>query len=396
MPQKIAAIVGDLAAAEEVKALKDLMRAFGVSNLECRQDGAKYGASPRQGYLFNATLAGIDAADAILLIGTNPRWEAPVLNARLRKIWLNGKLRVANVGAAHDLTYPVEQLGSDPRVLADIAAGTHPFAQILKDAKRPALILGAGAVTRADGAAILEIAARIASTTGMIGPASTAAEGGWNGFNVLHTAASRVGALDLGFVPGAGGKDMAGILDAAAKGEIEFVYLLGADEFDMGRLGKAFVVYQGTHGDAGAERADVVLPGAAYTEKSGLYANTEGRVQLANRATFPPGDAKEDWAILRALSDVAGKRLPYDDIETLRQAIIADAPHFATRDEAPASVGADPKVWNAIGVAGPVESSRPLKSAISDFYLTNPIARASITMAECSRLFVERPTMAAE
>ena len=399
-PRKIAALVGDLAAAEEIKALKDLMRAFGVASIDCRQDGAKLPASPRQAYLFNTRFRGVEAADAALLIGTNPRWEAPVLNARIRKTWINGALRIANAGVPYDLTYPVEQLGASPSVLAEIASGVHAFAQILRDAKRPMLILGQGALARPDGAAILHLAVRIASATGMIGPAGSAAEGGWNGFNVLHTAAARVGALDLGFVPDAGGRDTAGILEGASKGEIDFVYLLGADEIDTNRLGRAFVVYQGTHGDAGAHRADVILPGAAYTEKSGLYVNSEGRVQLANRATFPPGDAKEDWAILRALSDVAGKRLPYDDIEMLRRAIVADAPHFAARDEAPQSAGADPAIWpaiwNAIGVPGAVDTNIPLASPIADFYLTNPIARASETMAECSRLFVQRTQMAAE
>jgi NADH-quinone oxidoreductase subunit G len=392
----IAAIAGDLAAAEEIKALKDLMGSFGATSLDCRQDGAKLPPAPRQAYLFNTTLQGVDAADAILLIGTNPRWEAPSLNARIRRVWLNSGLRVANVGASYDLTYPVEQLGASASVLENIANGDHAFAQVLKDAKRPMLILGQGALSRGDGAAILHLARRIAAETGMIGPAGSAEEGGWNGFNVLHGAASRVGALDLGFVPTNGGRDVAGILDGAQKGEIGFVYLLGADELDMNRLGRAFVVYQGTHGDAGAHRADVVLPGAAYTEKSGLYVNTEGRVQLANRATFPPGEAKEDWAILRALSDVLGKRLPYDSIEALRAAIVAEAPHFALRDQAPAQPGADPAIWNAIGIAGAVDANAGLASPIADFYFTNPIARASVTMAECSRVLVRAEPMAAE
>jgi NADH-quinone oxidoreductase subunit G len=392
-PEKMAAIAGDLAAAEEIKALKDLMDALGAANLECRQDGAKLQTSPRQSYLFNTTIAGVEAADAVLLIGTNPRWEAPVLNARIRKTWLVGNIRIANVGAAYDLTYPVEQLGASAEVLEAIANGAHPFAQVLKDAKRPMLILGPGAIARADGAAILKLAAKIAADTGMIGPTGSAAEGGWNGFNVLHTAASRVAALDLGFVKG---RDMAGILEGAGKGEIDFVYLLGADEFEMAKLGNAFVIYQGTHGDAGAHRADVILPGAAYTEKSGIYVNFEGRVQFAKRATFPLGSAKEDWAILRALSDVLGKRLPYDDADALRRAIIAEVPSFGTLDVTPAHPGADPAIWNVIGVAGAV-SNAPLSSPISDFYLTNPIARASDTMAECSRIFVSGQTqMAAE
>jgi NADH-quinone oxidoreductase subunit G len=395
-PWKMAALVGDLAAAEEVKALKDLMTSFGVANLDCRVDGAKVAGKPRENYLFNTTFAGVEAADAILLIGTNPRWEAPVLNARIRKTWLNGNLRVASIGHPFDLTYPVEQSGASVSVLEQIADGTHAFAQVLRDAKRPMLILGQGALARADGAAIQHLAQRIASSTGMIGPAGSPAEGGWNGFNVLHTAASRVGALDLGFVPGSDGRGTEEILDATSKGDIEFVYLLGVDEIDMARLAGAFVVYQGTHGDAGAHRADVVFPGGAYTEKSGLYVNSEGRVQLAARATFPPGEAKEDWAILRALSDIAGRKLPYDDIEGVRRAIIADAPHFAVRDAVPAHKGADPAIWNAIGTVGPVDRQRPLSSPIADFYLTNPIARASETMAECSRLFVQQSKLAAE
>jgi NADH-quinone oxidoreductase subunit G len=230
----------------------------------------------------------------------------------------------------------------------------------------------------------------------MIGPAGTVAEGGWNGFNVLHTAASRVAALDLGFLPQPGGRDMRSILDGSTKGDIDLVYLLGADELDASRLGRAFVIYQGTHGDAGAQRADIVLPGAAYTEKTGLYINSEGRVQLAERATFPPGEAREDWAILRALSGALGKPLPYNDIEALRRAIISDAPHFMQRNTLPASMGTDPAIWEKIGAPGPVNGQLPLQSSIDDYYLTNPIARASTTMAECSRLFVKPSRMAAE
>jgi len=395
-PWKMAALAGDLAAAEDVKALKDLMTSFGVPNLDCRTDGSKIAAAPRENYLFNTTFAGVEAADAILLIGTNPRWEAPVLNARIRKTWLGGSVAIAGIGQPCDLSYPVEQLGASPGVLEELADGTHDFAQVLRDAKRPILILGAGALARPDGAAIQHLAQRIAAATGMIGPAGTTAEGGWNGFNVLHTAASRVGALDLGFLPGPDGRDANAILDGASSGDIEFVYLLGVDEIDTARLAGAFVVYQGTHGDVGAHRADVAFPGAAYTEKSGLYVNSEGRVQLAGRATFPPGEGKEDWAILRALSDVAGRRLPYDDLDGVRRAIIADAPHFAVRDAAPAQKGADPTIWTAIGTSGPVDRQRPLSSPIADFYLTNPIARASETMAECSRLFVQTSKLAAE
>jgi len=394
-PERMAAIVGDLAAAEEIKALKDLMTALGSPHLDCRQDGAKLEPIPRQSYLFNTSIEGVEAADALLLIGTNLRWEAPVLNVRVRKTWLSGSIQIANIGAAYELTYPVHQLGETPVMLQRIAEGAHPFAEVLKAAKRPMLILGPGAIARPDGAAILKLAAKIAGDTGMIGPPGRPREGGWNGFNVLHAAASRVAGLDLNFLPGKDGRDLAGILDGAARGEIDFVYLLGADEIDMSALGRAFVVYQGTHGDAGAHRADVVLPAAAYTEKDGTYTNFEGRVQRAERAAFPPGEAKEDWAIIRALSDVLGQRLPYDTRDALRRAMIADAPQFADVGVLPPQPGADLTIWDAIGAPGEINYQAPLVSPIQDFYLTNPIARVSPTMAECSRILVRGETQLA-
>jgi len=381
--EKIAAIAGDLVSAEPVKALKDLMASLGVANLDCRQDGAKLGGL-RASYLFNTTIAGIEDADAILLVGTNPRWEAPLVNSRIRKAWLRHPLKVARIGAPVDLTYDVTELGGDFAALAKIALGDHEIFQTLKDAKHPMLIVGQGALARADGAAILSACAKIAAGTGMIGPAG---EGGWNGFNVLHTAAARVGALDIGFVPGEGGRDVAGILDGASKGEIETVWLLGADEIDTVKLGQAFVIYQGSHGDAGAHRADVILPGAAYTEEPGLFVNTEGRVQAANRAVYPPGEARENWKIIRAISGAMDKALPYDDIAALRARLAADVPSFGTRDVAAGSTGGDAAAWESVGTVGEI-SSAPLAYPITDFYLTNPIARASRTMAECSRQFV--------
>jgi NADH-quinone oxidoreductase subunit G len=383
-PDRMAAIVGDLAAAEEIKALKDLMTALGVTSLDCRQDGAKIGGA-RAGYLFNTTIAGVEAADALLLIGCNPRTEAPVLNARLRKSWLNGSLKVANLGPAAELTYPVEQLGSDIAVLEALADGSHPFAAVLRQAKRPMLILGGGALARADGAAVYERAAKIARDTGMIGPAGTAAEGGWIGFNVLHTAASRVAALDLGFVPGEEGRDLAGIVEGAQKGEVDFIYLLGADELPLENMGRPFIVYQGSHGDTGAGYADVVLPGAAFTEKDGLYANFEGRVQEALRAVFPPGEAKEDWAILRALSEVLGKTLPYDTLADLRGKLAAELPQYG-RIGAVAVWDGEAAPW-ALGGEGVLAGDVPVGQAIADYWLTNAIARASKVLAECSRVF---------
>ena len=386
---KIAAIAGDMADAEAMVALKDLFAKLGSVNIDCRQDGAKLGTGPRGSYVFNSTIAGIEEADALLIIGSNPRKEAPVLNARIRKRYLKGRFPVAVVGPKANLTYKHEHLGDAASVLAAIADGSHPFAATLKAAAKPMLIIGQGALTRVDGDILLGLARKIAETAGLV-------KDGWNGFNVLHTAAARVGGLDVGFVPGTGGRDVEAILSGAEKGEIDLVYLLGADEIDTDRLGKTFVVYQGSHGDAGAHHADVVLPGAAYTEKDGIYVNFEGRVQLARRAAFPPGEAKEDWAILRALSDVLSVKLPYDNRAQLLKALETDVTHFADLGKTPVHADTQAKTWEGIGAAGPLESTRPLTHTVTDYWLTNPIARASQTMAECSREFGAVGKMAAE
>ena len=234
------------------------------------------------------------------------------------------------------------------------------------------LIIGQGALGRPDGGAVLAAARAVALSCTMISP-------DWCGFNVLHTAAARVAGLDLGFVPKAGGRDVAGILAGAVSGAIKVVYLLAADEFDTTALGKAFVIYQGSHGDAGAHRADVVLPGAAYTEKNATWVNTEGRVQFGHRAVPPPGEAREDWSIIRALSDVLRHPLPYDTIQELRARMAKAAPHFANLDRIESSP------FGAFGRAGPLDAA-PFQSLVRDFYLTNPIARSSGTMAQCAKL----------
>ena len=371
---KIAAIAGDLCDAESMAALKGLMDGLGSPNIDCRQDGAKLEAGTRTGYVFNTTIAGIEDADACLIVGSNPRLEAPIINARLRKRAGAGGLKVGVVGENVNLTYRAEHLGAGPQTLKEIADGSHAFCEILKAAERPMLILGQGALARADGAAVMAAARQIAGNTGMV-------FADWNGFNILHTAAARVAGLDLGLVPGEDGRDVAGILDGAAAGEIEVVYLLGADEIDTSKLANAFVIYQGHHGDAGAHAADVILPGAAYTEKDGTYANTEGRVQRGRRATFPPGDAREDWAILRALSDVLGKTLPYNNILELQAHMAKTAPALAEIDTlAPSS-------WRDYGTAGEMDNA-PFESPIRNFYMTDPISRASETMAACTETFV--------
>jgi NADH-quinone oxidoreductase subunit G len=372
---KIGAIAGDMCDAEAMTALKDLMTALGSNNIDCRQDGAKLTAGARAGYTFNTTIAGIEDADACLIVGSNPRLEAPIINARLRKRMVEGGFKVGMVGEAVDLTYRYEHLGAGPQTLKEIADGTHSFCEILKSAERPMIIVGQGALTHADGAAVLAAARKIADTTGMIAE-------DWNGFNVLHTAAGRVAGLDLGLVPGEGGKDVAGILDGAASGDIEVVYLLAADEIDTAKLANAFVIYQGHHGDAGAHIADIVLPGAAYTEKEGTYVNTEGRVQRGRRATFPPGDAREDWAILRALSEVLGKTLPYNNLGQVRARMVEIAPLLDQLEVV------TPSAWADFGQAGSLDGG-PFASPITNFYMTDPISRASATMAACTEAFVE-------
>ncbi|MGZ9035419.1 MAG: molybdopterin-dependent oxidoreductase, partial [Rhodospirillales bacterium] len=372
---RIAAIAGDLADCEAMVALKDLMAGLGSPHLDCRQDGAALVAEPRSAYLFNTTIAGIESASACLLIGTNPRREAPIINARLRKRYRAGSFPIGVIGPAEELTYAYEHLGNDPRVLDRLASGDHGFTKALRESERPMIIVGMGALARPDGAAVLAATRRLAQACRIVRPDS-----GWNGFNVLHTAAARVGGLDLGFLPGRGGRDLAGILAGATSSEIEVVYLLGADELPMERLGKAFVVYQGHHGDAGAHRADVILPGAAYTEKNAAYVNTEGRVQMAMRCCDPPGEAREDWKILRALSDAVGCSLPFETLADVRARLREVNSVFAE----PNMVRLAP--WGAFGQAGTL-SAVPLASPVANFYMTNAISRASVTMAECTKLF---------
>jgi NADH-quinone oxidoreductase subunit G len=378
---RIGAIAGDLAAAEEMFALKDLMTRLGSHNIDARQDGAALNPEwGRASYLFNAGIAGIERADALLIIGSNPRREAAVLNARIRKRWRAGKFPVALIGERADLTYNYDYLGAGPETLADLAAGKHSFAETLKAAERPLVIVGAGAFARPDGSAVAALAAKAAIELGAV-------KEGWNGFCVLHTAASRVGAMELGFVPGEGGLNATAMANSNA---LDVLFLLGADEVDVSS--DAFVVYVGSHGDNGAHRADVILPGAAYPEKSGIYVNTEGRVQISNRATFPPGDAREDWAILRALSDVLGAKLPYDSLATLRGVLFQQHPQLQRTGYVMPGGPADVRQLSMLG--GDVDKA-PFGAAVDDFYLTNPIARASAIMAECSALAEARTTMTA-
>jgi len=366
-PTKIAAIAGDMACMESMQALKELVLSLGSPNLDCRQDGAKLDASDRASYLFNTGIAGIEQADVILLVGTNPRHEASIINARIRKTYLQGKLKVYAIGEKTDLTYKTQWLGNNPAVLNEIAFGKHALSETLKKAEHPMIILGQGALARSDGSEILRAARTIADNFGLV-------KEGWNGFNVLHMAAARVGGLDIGMVPQKGGKDVHEILQAARKSEIGVLYLLGADEINTSELGNAFVIYQGHHGDQSAHRADVILPGSAYTEKNATYVNTAGVTQHTAQAVFAPGEAREDWKIIRALSEAIGKTLPFDTLQQLRKRIPQ----------------AKPAAWKAgLGDANAKIASQPFVYPVRNFYMTDPISRASRTMAECVSVLLE-------
>ena len=366
-PERVGILLGDLVAAEEAFALKQLALKMGIANIDCRQDGSPLGEhGGRAGYLFNSSIAGIEEADAIMLLGCNPRLEAPVLNARIRKRLNKGGCIIGVIGEQADLTYNYTYLGAGPDSLADFAK--HGPAK----AQKPLFIIGQGLLARPDGAAALAACYEAALNIGVI-------KDGWNGFNILHTAAGRVGALDVCALPGEGGKNTSEML----KGDLDVALLAGADEIDMAKLGKAFVIYIGSHGDAGAARADVVLPGAAYTEKSATYVNTEGRPQMAGRAAFPPGNAREDWAIIVSLAKAAGFDLGFVNMSELRAAMYKVAPHLAAIGQvAKADAAALAELSQGAGKLG----KEPFVSPVKDFYFTNPIARASRIMAECSAL----------
>jgi len=364
-----AALAGDLCDVESMVALNDFMLLSGGAQLGCRGDGAQFDATERCGYLFNSGIAAIEQADAILLVGTNPRVEATVVNARIRKAWLDHRVQVGVVGSSADLTYPYAHIGESPADLEALMKGKHDFAKVLEKAERPMIIVGMDAFSRADGVAVHALVREVSEKFKMV-------REDWNGFNVLHNAAARVGALDIGFWTEDG-------VDLSA---MEFVWLLGADSYDLSKIpADAFVVYQGHHGDAGAARADVILPGAAYTEKDGLYVNMEGRPQMARRAVDPPGQAREDWKIMRALSEYTGKILPYNDLFQLRQRIVDEWPHFGAVDMLPKAE------WKKFGKKGKLLKDQ-FAVSMESYYLTNTICHASPTMKECAVAFARQDT----
>jgi NADH-quinone oxidoreductase subunit G len=358
-------LVGDLAPTEAAFALKSLIESLG-GVVECRTDGAALPAGERAGYAGTAAIEDIDAARNILLIGADPRAEAPVLGARIRKAWLKGA-RVASIGAPIDLTFEHVHLGSDRAALSDLAGQDHSDKRPGEGEAPGVIVLGQSALTAEDGPEVLATVARMAEDAGAR-------------LLILHTAASRVGAMDVDAT-------CAGGIAEALSGDV--IYNLGADEVDVPRNadGGPFVIYQGSHGDRGAHRADVILPAAAWTEEQGLFVNTEGRPQLALRASFPPGEAKENWAILRALSAEAGRQLPFDSLAQLRRAMLEAAPVLGEIGEVAETA------WTALPEAGTLGRGEfaPTKT---DFYLSNPVARASVLMGELAAIAKGRPAEA--
>ena len=374
--ERVGAILGAMVDLESAYALKQLMLGLGVKNFDCRHDLSDYDVSMPGHYRFNTTIAGIEQADVCLLIGTQPRFEAPLINARLRKRYLSGGLQAALIGASFESTFPLEHLGDDSAILNEILAGKHAFSKLLQKAQKPMLIVGEGALTSENGEQIHAMARAIAGKYKMITQ-------DWNGFNVLHTSASRVGSLDIGFVPVKGGIPARQMIQKAQKGLMDVLYLLNVDDVPVSALEKPFVIYQGHHGDQSAQHADVILPGAAFTEKEATYVNVEGRVQRAFKAVFPPGEAKEDWKIVRALSDYVNGGLEFVDLDQVRLAMAQEFPALkAINVPSPHPVDV-PKAAELGQVQGKI------RSTISNYYMTDPISRHSQTMARCTQEIIE-------
>ncbi|KAM7407396.1 hypothetical protein PAMA_003225 [Pampus argenteus] len=379
----IAAVVGGLVDAETLISLKDLLNHLNSDNL-CTEEVfpmAGAGSDLRSNYLLNTGIAGIEEADLLLLVGTNPRYEAPLFNARIRKSWLHNELQVALVGREVDLSYTYDHLGESAKVLQEIASGTHPYSQVLAKAKHPVVVVGSSCLQREDGAAIMATVSTIAQNARI----SSEVEESWKVLNVLHRVASQVAALDLGYKPG---------VEAIRKNPPKVLFLLGADAGCITRqdLPKdSFIIYQGHHGDVGAPMADIILPGAAYTEKCSTYVNTEGRSQQTKVAVTPPGMAREDWRIIRAISELAGVALPYDTLDEVRERLAEVSPNLVRYDDVEEAnyfkqANELSKAVNQVVLTEPLV---PPQITVKDFYMTDPISRASQTMAKCVKAVKE-------
>ena len=367
---EMAAITGDLVDSESILVLRDIMKSLGSPHIDCMQEGAKFDFRHRCSYIFNSSIAGIEKSDLCLIIGANPRYEATMINARIRKRWLQGNYKIYSIGEKLDLTYPVQHLGDNPKRLSEILQGKHKILNALEKAKYPMMILGYGALQGEDWQEMLYVCNNIANKYGFIND-------DWNGFNVLHRSASRVAALDLGFVPEKNGMHVDQILNATNNHSIKLLYLLAADEIDTTTLrNDCFIIYQGHHGDKSALVADVILPGAAYTEKNATYVNLEGRAQRTRKAVHTPGEAKEDCLILMLLANNLDIKLPYSNKEEFENKLTKEVSCFR-------NIGSIVKAkWQDFGIKGNLLDKR-IKSLKMNYYLSDSICRASKTMARC-------------
>ncbi|EGD82631.1 NADH-ubiquinone oxidoreductase 75 kDa subunit [Salpingoeca rosetta] len=363
-----AVVAGSQADAEALIAAKDFLTSNYDANTfvtEQRIPQTQGGSDFRTNYLFNTSIADIEETDLLLLVGTNPRFEGSLINARIRKAWMQNELDVAMVGDKVDLTYEYDHLGDTVQTLQDIASGKHAFSKQWKAAKRPMIVVGSAALEGEHGDALFDLSSKIAQQSQAFG------SGEWRVFNVLQRSAGQVAALDLGYT-------------SASLKDADVVWLMHADQFDEKELEGKTVIYQGSHGDKGAQFADIILPGAAYTEKDGTFVNTEGRVQTTRTAVTPPGDARVDWEIVRALSSLTEKPLPYDTLGAVRARLAQVAPHFASYDVLqPANFA---KIAAAHAANKPAPADLPLavqQKQLKDFYMTDPISRSSLTMAKC-------------
>ncbi|MFT7098239.1 MAG: NADH-quinone oxidoreductase subunit G [Rickettsiales bacterium] len=370
--EEIAALSGRLSSVEEVTALKILMEKLGSDNIDCREIDSSIDANDPASYIFNTTISGIDNADSCLIIGVNPRTVAPIINARIRKRFLSGKLKIAAIGVDADLTYKYDNLGNEVKILQDILDGTSSYNENLKKSFHPMLIIGEEVLRGDEGKKILNLAKKIAEKYKMI-------DEKWNGFNLLHSNASLTGSLFCGFVSKDQTINSSSIIQKAAKSKIKAIYLLGADDIDLSKLTDCFTIYQGSHGEKGVEFADVILPGAAFTEKEATYVNIEGRPQLTSRALFPPKDAKDDWKIIDDLAKILGHDLGLGSISSLRATISKTNPAFENYDFI------TKHVWQKSGDVDSPNFLEKISAGKSDFFNSNVIARLSKTLNQCKK-----------
>lgn len=371
--ESIAAIAGTMVNAESLFLLKKMLGTLGSENVDANQYGYKLDTTSRSNYLFNSGISGVEESDVCLLVGANPRQVAPVLNARIGKMVRNGNMHIARIGEADDQTYPIEELGEDLKALESILAGKGDFAKKFKNASKPMIIVGDGVLTRSDSHGILSLLHDIAEKYDVVSSE-------WNGFNIMHNHASMVAALDLGFYSGKNGSGTSDILKATQEGKIKILYLLAADDIDVNEIGKdCFVIYQGHHGDSSVSRADVVLPEAAYTEQDGIFVNMEGRPQYARAAISPLGQARESWDIITYLARKLDVPIQVDSLAAVRDMMAKENIVFANIDEVIPT--------NFVPFKSSVKLlKKGLQKVEMNYYMTDPISRASVTMARCSKM----------